>query len=107
MASEGEPALPAFGSVVFTLGKSLDNPGINAHVSVLFTQAPEGIEGETPPGMEDPPPEGSGKACPLPPPSCGEGTSGKEIMADPSIPPDEEVSRLSTGQVGRHVGGYP
>lgn len=40
-SSGGEPKLPAFGSVIFTLGGSGDNPGINAHISVLFTQIQE------------------------------------------------------------------
>lgn len=40
-SSGGEPKLPAFGSVTFSLGSSGDNPGINAHISVLFTQIQE------------------------------------------------------------------
>lgn len=40
-SSESEAGLPAFGTVVFTLGSTQSNPGINAHISILFTQAPE------------------------------------------------------------------
>jgi len=82
--SEEGPALPAFGSVVFTLGNSRDPHGICAHVSVLFTQVPEGAGEEAPPGGEDTPHAGLEQANPLPPPPSGEGTSGKASMADPS-----------------------
>ena len=50
-SSEGEPVLPAFGSVMFTLGSSKDNAGISAHISALFTKAPEGNEGGMLPDM--------------------------------------------------------
>lgn len=44
----GEPMLPAFGSVIFSLGSSRGNPGINTHISVLFTNTPEGNEEGSP-----------------------------------------------------------
>lgn len=43
--SAGPPPLPAFGTVVFTLGGSRNNARINAHISVLFTEDPEDEEG--------------------------------------------------------------
>lgn len=61
-----------------------DNQGVRAHVSVLFTQIPEEVEEETPPGGEYPPPENPGHADPLPPPPNGASTSGKAVMADPA-----------------------
>lgn len=39
--NEGEKGLPAFGSVIFTLGSLEENVGINAHISILFTKLPE------------------------------------------------------------------
>lgn len=38
---EMAPSLPAFGSVVFSLGSSEGSAGVNAHISVLFTNSPE------------------------------------------------------------------
>lgn len=82
-SSEGEPALPAFGSVVFTLGGSKSIEGINAHLSVLFTAAPEGDDSRTPSGMGDPPTDSIGLESPAPQPSI---THGKEIMETPLQP---------------------
>lgn len=89
-SSEGEPALPSFGSVVFTLGSSKDSEGINAHISVLFTKAPEGNGSGTPPGMVEPPTEGIGKESPVLQPPIEVGTSGKEILHAPSHPQEQE-----------------
>lgn len=88
-SSEGEPALPAFGSVVFTLGSSKSNVGINAHISVLFTAAPEGNDSGMPPGMGEPPTEGIGKESPVLQPPIEVATSGKEIMHAPSHPQEQ------------------
>lgn len=71
------PALPAFGSVVFTLGRLGAAQGISAHISVLFTSTPD-AEGDGPPFAGDvPPADAPGPELPLPPP-------GPEL---PSPPP--------------------
>lgn len=78
------PALPAFGSVVFTLGKTGDSHGVSAHVSVLFTRTPE-AEGEgSPPEGEAPPPDIPEQEQTLLPLSIEATTSGKAVMDDPS-----------------------
>jgi len=82
--------LPAFGSVVFTLGSSKDKAGINAHISVLFTKIPEGNDGGKLPGSAEPPPEGIGEESPVLQPPIEAGTSGKEILQAPSHPPEPE-----------------
>lgn len=99
-AREGGPMLPVFGSVIFTLGGSADNAGLNAHVSVLFTKLPEGTEAgnqqgtlETPQGnsggeasaVPPPlPPGGSGEVVTAVQPSMEASTKGKEPMQGPS-----------------------
>lgn len=44
----GEPMLPAFGSVIFSLGSSGGHQGIDVHISVLFTHTPEREDEGTP-----------------------------------------------------------
>jgi len=40
-------SLPAFGSTIFSLHRTRDRPGINAHVSILFLEEkPEGSEAD-------------------------------------------------------------
>jgi len=73
----GEPMLPAFGSVIFSLGRSGGNPGVDAHILVLFTNTPEKDEEGSPSavGKED---SESGREKPIPEgPSIDEERSGK------------------------------
>lgn len=50
-AGEGEARLPAFGSVVFSLGSPDGHQAINAHITIMFTQVAKDEAGEVvPPG---------------------------------------------------------
>lgn len=87
-SSEGEPMFPAFGSVIFTLGSSRDNAGINAHISVLFTKIPEeNEEGSSLVLAEDSTTSGKGK-LPMGEPSnavdSSESGKGKRPMGETS-----------------------
>lgn len=66
----------------------MDNTGVNAHISVLFTKIPEEFGAGTPEGTAEKPPEGSGKeAMEKPPGSSGKDSAGKETLEE--LPPNE------------------
>lgn len=85
---EGEPRLPDFGSVIFSLGSSEGNEGINAHISVLFTKIPAvDDDGSSLVLAEDGSEQGKGK-LPLGEQSnlvaCSEKGKGKVLLGEPS-----------------------
>lgn len=77
---DGGPMLPAFGSVIFTLGSSRENAGINAHISFLFTKIPEENEEGTRSVSAEAPPESKREKSPMVPPSTAEGNSEMELQ---------------------------
>jgi len=101
-ASAEETGLPAFGSVIFSLGSTSENAGINAHISILFTKSPEEAEdGDQQGTLESPqgdsgekdsvapppmPPGGDGVDATAVQPSLEAGSRGKEPMQAPSPP---------------------
>jgi len=77
-ARAGETGLPAFGSVVFTLGSTSENAGISAHISILFTKLPEEADGAVaPPPL---PPGGEEGEASEAQPGLEAGGKGKEPM---------------------------
>lgn len=86
----GEPVLPAFGSVIFTLGNSQESAGINAHISVLFTKVPEENEDGKQPVLAKILPEGNHEESPVLQPPIEKGNSGKELQQAPPQPPEQE-----------------
>lgn len=89
-SNDGAPLLPAFGSVIFTLGSSRDNAGINAHISVLFTKAPEEDEEGTQPVAAEVLPEGSREKRPVVQPTFAKGNPEKELQQSPTRLQEQE-----------------
>jgi hypothetical protein len=93
-ASAGETGLPAFGSVIFSLGSTPENAGISAHISILFTKLPE---------------EADGAVAPPPLPPGGEEGEASEAQtgptAPPPLPPGGEEGEASEAQPGPEAGG--
>lgn len=87
-SNEGEPALPVFGLVVFTLGRSGGNEGISAHISVLFTTVPENDGSVAPPGEGEPP---SGSIILEGPDQQPAIAQGKETRDTPVPPPEQKI----------------
>lgn len=83
--------LPAFGSVIFTLGSSRENAGINAHISVLFTKIPEENEEGTHSVSAEAPPESKREKSPMVPPSTAEGNSETELQQAPTQLQEQEL----------------
>lgn len=83
--------LPAFGLVIFTLGSSRDNAGINAHISVLFTKVSEENEEGMQPVSAEVLPEGSGEKRPMVQPTIAEGNPEKELQQSPTRLQEQET----------------
>jgi hypothetical protein len=89
-AGEGEARLPAFGSVVFSLGRPDGNQGINAHITIMFTQvADDGAGAVVPPG-------GGGE-------EAAETQAGPAVQ--PQLPPGEGEGEATEAQSEQEAGG--
>jgi hypothetical protein len=71
-AGEGAARLPAFGSVVFSLGSPDGHQGINAHITIMFTQVAEDEVGAVVP-------PGSGGA------EVASGSGGAEVASEAQV----------------------
>jgi hypothetical protein len=101
-AGEGAARLPAFGSVVFSLGSPDGHQGINAHITIMFTQAAEDEVGAVVP-------PGSGGA------EVASGSGGAEVASEAQVeqgaggkgkavvPPGSGGAEVASGSGGAEV----
>lgn len=85
-ANEDKSELPSFGSVVFTLPSAESNPGLSAHISVMFTRTLEGNGETAPQNLQKKQAEGKGKEIDQGEQEAGEQSSALEPPASEAGP---------------------